>query len=221
MLAQDIPEMVKIKGGTFEMGLDDGSNITDTAPLRKVTISSFSMSKTPITVGQWKNFSVKAAKKMPDEPDWGWIDTHPMVNITWTEAVEYCDWLSEQTGRIVRLPTEAEWEFAAGKISKADFTKVGWFQNDSLETTKPVGEKPANALGLHDMIGNVWEWCRDWYAWYSKKQTQDPVGSYTGTFRIIRGGSWYNFAETSNKHQRQKYLPNVSFDYIGFRVVSQ
>ncbi|MCD8540162.1 MAG: formylglycine-generating enzyme family protein, partial [Leadbetterella sp.] len=220
-LAQDLPEMIRVKGGTFTMGREDGSNINDAAPVRRVTVSDFHMSKTPVTVAQWKHFAEKTGKKMPAEPKWGWEDTHPMVNITWNEAVEYCDWLSEQTGRIVRLPTEAEWEYAAGTCkSPEELRKGGWFQNDSLTSTRPVAQKSPNRFGLYDMAGNVWEWCRDWYAWYPANQTRNPIGSYTGNFRILRGGSWYNFAESCGIQLRQKYLPSVRFDYVGFRVVA-
>jgi formylglycine-generating enzyme len=219
--AQNLPELLKIEGGVFMMGAENGLNVNDAAPIREVTISTFYLSKTPVTVSQWKYYLGKTGKKMPDEPSWGWQDNHPMVNITWTEAIDYCDWLSEQTGHIVRLPTEAEWEFAAQDDGSNKLVEVGWFQNDSLKSTQPVGLKKPNKFGLHDMMGNVWQWCRDWYAWYNTNQKKDPIGPYKGSLRTCRGGSWYNFAETCSIKKRQKCISNTRFDYIGFRVATR
>lgn len=218
--AQTLPEMVEIKGGVFQMGFENGSNINDAAPVRTITVSDFYMSKTLVTVAQWKHFAEKVGKKMPVEPAWGWKENHPMVNITWAEAVEYCDWLSEQTGKIVRLPTEAEWEYAANKEKKNNLTEIGWFQENSPSGTQPVAQKKPNKFGLHDMMGNAWQWCRDWYNWYNKNQTNNPIGPYSGDFRIIRGGSWYNFAGSCGSNIRQKSISSARFDYIGFRVAS-
>ena len=218
--AQELPELVEIKGGSFLMGLEKASHLNDAAPARTVSVCDFYLGKTPVTVAQWKYFVEKNKKKMPAEPSWGWIDNHPMVNITWAEAVEYCDWLSEQTGKMVRLPTEAEWEYAAGKPDKSTLTTLGWFQDDSLITTKPVAQKKPNDKGLLDMNGNVWQWCRDWYGWYNTYKTQNPIGSYTGDFRVLRGGSWYNFSKDYEVTMRQKYFSGARFDYIGFRVAA-
>lgn len=220
VFAQNLPEMVEIKGGIFQMGYENGSNINDAAPVRTISVSDFYMSKTPVTVAQWKYFIEKTGKKMPAEPTWGWKENHPMVNITWAEAVEYCDWLSEQTGKIVRLPTEAEWEYAADKNDNNNLIEMGWFQDNSPLGTQPVAQKKPNKFGLYDMMGNVWQWCRDWYNWYNKNQTKNPIGPYSGDFRIIRGGSWYNFARNCGNNIRQKSISSARFDYIGFRVAS-
>lgn len=220
--AQNLPEMVKIQGGTFLMGYENGSITNDAAPLRNITVSDFFMSKTPVTVAQWKYYIEKTGKKMPTEsPSWGWVDSHPMVNITWSETVDYCDWLSEQTGKIIRLPTEAEWEYAAQEDNKSKLTESGWFQDDSLTTTKPVALKKPNKFGLYDMVGNVWVWCRDWYGWYNKNQIKNPIGPYFGDFRTLRGGSWYNFSKSCGSHIRQKCTSGARFDYIGFRVAAK
>lgn len=226
--AQALPELVSIPAGTFEMGEKLENPNDDRGPVRTISISAFSIAKTPITVAQYQHYCEQTSRKMPDPPKWGWVADHPMVNVTWAEAVEYADWLSDQTGHLHRLPTEAEWEYAAKEGKNAykkrysgsdSLGRVGWFAENSGGGTKPVAQKAANSLGLYDLSGNVWEWCRDWYSWYSTIDLNDPIGPYKGDFRIVRGGSWYNKAETCAITNRSKCRSNARIDYLSFRVV--
>ena len=120
VIAQSYPEMIKVEGGSFEMGDVEGVGHRYEQPVHTVNLKTFSIAKTETTVLQWKTYCIATAHSMPQPPDWGWIDTHPVVNVSWHDAVEYCDWLSDKTGKLYRLPTEAEWEYAArgGKLSK-------------------------------------------------------------------------------------------------------
>ncbi len=173
------PEMILVEGGTFTMGDSEMEGEANEQPAHEVTLKSFSMAKTETTVLQWKTYCSATGHKMPETPSWGWIDTHPIVNVSYDDAVAYCDWLSDKTGELYRLPTEAEWEYAArgGKQSKGykysggqSIDMTGWYNGNSNKQTQAVAQKRPNELGLYDMSGNVWEWCKDWYDWY---------GSYT------------------------------------------
>lgn len=172
--AQRFPDMVKVEGGTFTMGSEEVREQKDTTatPLHQVTVKSFSIGKTEVTVAQWKAYCTATSTRMPVEPAWGWVDNHPIVNVSWDEAVAYCQWLSGQTGKNYRLPTEAEWEYAARGGNKSNgfifaggqaVYKYGWFEDNSNATSQPVAKKRPNELGLYDMSGNAWEWCHDWW----------------------------------------------------------
>jgi formylglycine-generating enzyme required for sulfatase activity len=122
-----------------------------------------------------------------------------VIHVSWNDAVAYCEWLSEKTGKKYRLPTEAEWEYAVrgGQKSKHykyaggdELSELAWYNENSGSKTHPVGGKKANELGLYDMSGNVWEWCQDWYGDYSSASQTNPTGASTGTRRVLRGGSW-------------------------------
>ncbi len=161
-------------------------------------------------------------------------ENHPIVSVSWYGAVAYCQWLSQQTGRNYRLPTEAEWEFAArggnqGKPTKYagsdDLDAVGWYVSNSSSRTHPVGQKAANELGLYDMSGNVYEWCSDWYGseYYQELSNQgtvsNPKGQESGTDRVLRGGSWDDGARGCRSSSRNGFDPDFRFNNIGFRLV--
>ena len=193
-------QMVYVQGGTFMMGAtsEQGSDADDDEkPVHKVTLSSYHISKYEITQAQWKAV-------MGENPSYFKGDNLPVENITWYEAKEFCDKLSEKTGKKYALPTEAQWEFAArgGVKSKGykysgsnDLGTVSWYYENSIDhygdhSTHAVGTKAPNELGIYDMSGNVWEWCASRYGSYSSDAITDPAGPNSGSIRVIRGGGW-------------------------------
>jgi formylglycine-generating enzyme required for sulfatase activity len=168
---------------------------------------------------------------MPEAPSWGWNNKHPMVMVSWNDAVAYCNWLSDELNGDYRLPTEAEWEYAArgGKKNTSyiyagsnDLDEVGWNQDNSGAQANSVMKKKPNELGLYDMSGNVWEWCRDWYEkeYYAKSPSTNPKGAATGSYRVLRGGGWYGPAAYCRVANRNYRTPDARFNDGGFRVVS-
>ena len=155
-------------------------------------------------------------------------DDHPVVNISWDDAVAFCEWLSKEEGVTYRLPTEAEWEFAcrAGSLARFSFgneeSKLGeyaWYGSQGGRNTKPVGKKAANALGLFDLHGNVWEWCGDRYGPYTTTPAVDPLGSKEGSSRLLRGGSFNVRSSYVRSALRISDQPSNRTDNIGFRIV--
>jgi formylglycine-generating enzyme required for sulfatase activity len=174
-------------------------------------------------------------------------DEHPVVNVSWNDAVAFCDWLSAQEGKSYRLPTEAHWEYAcrAGTTTRyydgndadglarignvADATakaEFAWWTTtisarDGYEFTAPAGQFQANRFGLYDMTGNVWEWCADWYdsEYYDNSPTDDPEGPASGSYRVFRGGGWNCGAVLCRSSLRYNYEPTNRSDNIGFRVL--
>ncbi|SDA42225.1 Formylglycine-generating enzyme, required for sulfatase activity, contains SUMF1/FGE domain [Algoriphagus alkaliphilus] len=225
--AQTLPEMILVEGGTFQMGDEWGLGDEDEL-VHEVTLRSFSISKTEVTVGQYKRYCSESGVRMPNPPNWGWIDSHPMVNVSWFDAVNYADWLSEKTGKLYRLPTEAEWEYAArgGKHSAGykysggqSLPLVGWFGDNADGKTHPVAQKRANEPGIYDMSGNVWEWCSDWYGDYPSSAVSNPRGPSSGSDRVLRGGSWDGSAVYCRVSDRLYYDPSGRDGSGGFRVV--
>ena len=156
--------------------------------------------------------------------------TRPVERVSWNDAIEFCRRLSEQSGQVYRLPTEAEWEYAcrAGTATGYYFgdeahrlAEYAWFTNNSNSQTQPVGRKKPNAFGLFDMHGNVCEWCADWCdpAYYQEQPTSDPLGPTSGADRVVRGGSWAAWVRTCRSAYRQGYPPGFRDDDLGFRVV--
>jgi formylglycine-generating enzyme required for sulfatase activity len=152
----------------------------------------------------------------------------PVLHVSWNDAQAFCAWLNAQSGKNYRLPMEAEWEFAArgGNLSKGyryagsdDLSNVAWYDDNSGGKTHAVGQKQANELGIYDMSGNVWEWCEDWYGDYSSSAQTNPKGPETGSYRVLRGGSWGNDAEYCRVSYRGRYYPADRRDYYGFRLV--
>lgn len=229
--AQTYPEMIEVQGGTFTMGDTEMEGYEDEQPAHEVTLNTFSISKTPITVAQYRAYCKATGKSMPVTPTWGWIDNHPIVNVSWHDAVAYTDWLADKMDKNYRLPTEAEWEYAArgGNQSKGNkyagarsLDGVGWY-GENLETgsTHPVAQKRANELGIYDMIGNVREWCRDWYGldYYANSPADNPRGPASGSYRVLRGGSWCGTASNCRVAYRNYYDPSHRYAFYGFRVV--
>ena len=199
------------------------------APQHKIMLDGYWIYQNDVTVAQYRKFCTATKRAMPNAPDWGWLDEHPMVNMTWDEALAYAKWVG------AALPTEAEWEKAArgtdGRIypwgNKWDATKcnneVGkkvW----SLGKTSPVGSYPAGAspYGCLDMAGNVWQWCADWYGadYYRNSPSRNPTGPASGSTRVVRGGCWGRFATGFFRTAtRVSHTPNSRDVDVGFRCV--
>ncbi|MBP5667121.1 MAG: SUMF1/EgtB/PvdO family nonheme iron enzyme [Salinivirgaceae bacterium] len=188
-------EMVYVEGGTFTMGAtaEQGSDAgEDAKPTHSVTLSNYYIGKYEVTQGLWKTIM----GKNPSDDALG--NNYPVENVSWNDCQEFIRKLNQKTGRRFRLPTEAEWEFAArgGNQSKGykysgsnSSSSVAWESGNSGYHTQPVGKKQANELGIYDMSGNVWEWCQDRYGIYNYYSQTNPTGSSSGSYRILRGGS--------------------------------
>ena len=221
----DKPEVILVQGGTFTMG----STVEKYETPHTVTLSSYSIGKYPVTVGQYKKYCTATGAEMPQAPSWGWQDKHPMVNVTYNDAVSYCNWLGETYGGDWRLPTEAQWEFAARGGTKSnkytysgsdDLDEAGWYADNAGGKTQSVGRKKANELGIYDMSGNVWEWCKDWYDrdYYTSSPSTNPKGATSGAYRVLRGGSWCSSASYCRVAYRYFIDPTYRFNLNGFRV---
>jgi len=229
VLIKMVPEIVYVKGGTFYMGSNDGES--DEKPIHKVIMSDFYIGKYEVTFEEYEKFCESTRREKPDDNGWG-RGKRPVINVCWYDAVEYCKWLSEETGKKYRLPTEAEWEYASkGGLKSAvykysgsnNIDEVAWYDGNSGDKTHPVGTKQPNELGIYDMSGNVWEWCSDWYDedYYSKSPSTDPKGPSSGEYRVFRGGGWYNSSVNCRSALRGRSLPDYMGDGDGFRCVQE
>jgi len=212
------PEMITVLGGTFLMGSNDWSW---TQPVHSVTLSTFKVAKFEITQKLWKAI-------MGSNPSYFIGDENkPVEKVTWNDIQQFITKLNQLTGKNYRLPTEAEWEYAArgGNQSQGyiyagsnDINIVAWIWNNSGEKTNPVGAKFPNELGIYDMSGNVWELCNDWYGSYSADPITNPQGPNTGTKRVMRGGSWFDDSNYCRPVLRLSYLPISYENHIGARL---
>lgn len=229
-------KMIYVEGGTFQMGAttEQGSEAdSDESPVHSVTVGSFYMAECEVTQAQWQKIMGKTIYQQRDKANSSWSmygvgDTYPMYYVNWEEANQFCQELSAMTGRRYRLPTEAEWEYAARGGNRKVGTKysgggvmdaVGWYDGNSGNATHPVKQKRANALGLYDMSGNVWEWCSDWYGDYSSSSQNNPTGPSSGQYRVLRGGGWCSIARGCRVSRRSSRSPSNRFNDYGFRVV--
>ncbi|MFN8349049.1 MAG: formylglycine-generating enzyme family protein [Spirosomataceae bacterium] len=222
-------EMLWVEGGVFEMGGESGYN--DSLPVHKVKLDSFWMGEYPVTQTLWAY--VMAGTDKEDPSDFKGAN-RPVENVSYKDIMnEFLPRLKTMTGLDYRLPTEAEWEYAAkgGKYGQKypfiyagsnKLEEVGWYDENSQGETQRVGLKTPNLLGLHDMSGNVWEWCHDWYSAYSPTTghaVANPTGPATGTYRVYRGGSWYNDAQGCRTSYRHGDTPGLRSYSVGFRLV--
>ncbi|MDM8569020.1 formylglycine-generating enzyme family protein [Thiotrichales bacterium HSG1] len=220
MLKSSEPKMIYVEGGSFKMG-NEQVGYENEQPVHEVTVNSFYISKYPITVKQYRLFCEKTDKKMPEKPSWGWLNDHPIVNVSWHDAKDYCEWLNG------RLPTETEWEFAARGGKQSKFYEYSGSNEKTLKhfalyskcKTYIVGTKKPNELGLFDMSGNVWEWCMDWYDNYDIKSQINPKNISKGDKRVQRGGSWRTGIFQLRSTNRNKENPNSKYNDVGFRLV--
>jgi formylglycine-generating enzyme required for sulfatase activity len=249
--------MVFVEGGTFQMGSND--NDDSEKPIHPVTLSSFSIGKYEITVTQFEAFIKDMAYKTDaDKEGWSyvyegssWIKkngvnwkydvngnlrpqneyNHPVIHVSWNDAVAFSEWLSKITSKYYRLPTEAEWEYAARGGNKSNGYKysgtnalndVAWNTTNSSSKTHTVGSLKPNELGIYDMSGNVWEWCSDRYDvnYYKNSPSQNPKGSAWGSSRVLRGGSWDFNVKNCHVALRSYNVDPTNRSYGGgFRVV--
>ena len=253
--------LIWVEGGVYTMGHNPGE--PDEKPYHNVVVKDFYMSKYEVTVAQFRKF-IKATRHITSAQKNGWAfvrngswekregvswdydeygnirtgvneDSLPVMYVSWNDATKYCEWLSRETGKNYRLPTEAEWEYAAqgGKRNDGhvtmysgsdDLDQVGWYYGNSGSHIHSIGQKKPNELGLYDMSGNVSEWCSDYYdatyyAALEDVETRDPKGPTTGTHRVLRGGFFVSDANSNRKSSRDHNMPNIAYGLYGFRVV--
>lgn len=228
---RDTIEMVKVEGGTFTMGgtSEQGRDVgVDELPAHEVTLSDYYISKYEVTQKQW--ISVMGSLRNPSYHKGNNTkgSDYPVENVTYEEVEEFLNRLNKQTGEKYLLPTEAQWEFAARGGTKSQGYKfsgsnnidsVAWFVENSDDVTHIVGQKQPNELGLYDMNGNVWEWCRDYYAEYTDESQEDPHGPGIGVERVIRGGSYLGVEKYNRISNRYFASPFRKRYNRGFRIV--
>ena len=206
-------KMVKVAGGTFQMGAtsEQGSDAYDDEyPVHSVTLSDYYIGQTQVTQELWEAVMGSNPSYFKDD------NQRPVENVSWNYCQEFIEKLNRLTGKNFRLPTEAEWEYAArgGNKSKGykysgsnDADAVAWYYDNSGGKTHPVATKQANELGLYDMSGNLWEWCQDWDGDYTSHSQSNPKGANTGFNRVLRGGSWEDNARGVRVSFRDDYTP--------------
>ena len=223
-------EFVKVKAGTFTMGCtsEQGDDCWNSEkPTHRVTLTNdYLMGKYPVTRVQWRAVMGNNPSEFKN------CDNCPVESVSWNDIQEFLVKLNQQTGtkgtgKCYRLPTEAEWEYAArgGVKSRGykyagsnDIDEVAWYDDNSGGKTHPLGQKASNELGLYDMSGNVDEWCADWYGAYSSSSQTNPKGPSSGQYRVLRGGSWINFARECRVSTRSFSSPGSRGNYNGFRL---
>jgi formylglycine-generating enzyme required for sulfatase activity len=233
-------QMLLIPAGEFVMGSDAPEAALDEQPLTPVTLSEYYVSRHPVTNAEYERFDPSHRQKRIATAG----DDHPVVYVSSLEAIKYCQWLSEKDGRNYRLPTEAEWEFAARGIDHRKYpwgnhdrrggfanfadasTNFPWRDsqvNDGYPESSPVGAFPRGAsfFGLEDMAGNVWEWCLDFYTPLAGTPKRNPRGVASGAKRIYRGGSWKSRFSNLRTTARGSNAANFSCNDVGFRVACE
>ena len=231
-------DFIFVEGGTSLMGSTSGDN--DEYPMHTVTVDSFYMCAHEVTQAEYSSI-------MGNNPSRFNGENRPVEMVSWNAAIEYCvrrslaegltpcykggsgNYTCDFSANGYRLPTEAEWEYAASGGNKSylkstysgssDIGSVAWYDGNSGSSTHDVMTKSPNELGLYDMSGNVWEWCWNWYGSYSGSDQTNPTGASSGSNRVLRGGSWGSYASNCRVSNRNCYSPGYTYDYLGFRVV--
>ena len=217
-------DMVKVEAGTFMMGATSEMQNPwdDEKPVREVILTNdYYIGKYEVTQSLWQAV-------MGTNPSYFKGDNLPVEQVSWDNCLEFISKLNSLTGRKFRLPTEAEWEYAArgGKKSRGyqysgsfNISDVAWYNGNSGNKIHPIGMKQANELGVYDMSGNVNEWCQDWYGSYVSSSQTNPLGANSGSFRVCRGGSWYFGTVNCRSSFRSRGNPDTRSRYLGFRLV--
>lgn len=212
-------KMIAVKGGTFQMGSDDGYEWEK--PVHQVTLSDYYIGETEVTQELW------TAVMGSNPPKFTGNMQRPVEMVSWNDCQTFISKLNELTGETFRLPTEAQWEYAArgGNKSKGytysggdAIDDVAWHEYNSGGMTHPVKTKAPNELGIYDMTGNVYEWCSDWKGSYSSAAQTDPTGPATGSARVIRGGGWGSDATYCRVASRGSSTPTFSYTSLGLRL---
>lgn len=230
--------MVYVGGGTFNMGAQntnpsaanyDPDAFDDESPVHSVTLDGYFIGETEVTQALWREV-------MGSEPDYngGWTteygrgDNYPAYWVSYEDVQEFIERLNRKTGLTFRLPTEAEWEYAARGGNKSrgykysgsnNIDNVAWYDDNSGSKPHPVKGKQANELGLYDMSGNVWEWCQNWYDKYNSGSQRNPLGPSGGSYRVRRDGCWGSGARDCRVSLRNLFYPSDRFIFLGFRLV--
>ena len=223
-------EMVWVEGGTFTMGSNAARGVSHnyeaSRPEHRVTVDGFFMARFEVTQGVWRAV-------MGENPSrFATGDSLPVEQVSWADALRFVTLLSQATGHRFRLPTEAEWEYAARGGTKAKETpfagcgrgqleRHAWFCVNSERATHKVGSLLPNELGLHDMSGNVAEWCSDWMEPYGKEAQTNPRGARVGSSRVLRGGHYNSVSSACTVYDRSWYVPTATSEYFGLRVVME
>ena len=216
-------KMIHVEGDTFTMGATSEMKKPDSdeKPIHQVTLSSYYIGETEVTQALWQAV-------MGNNPSEFKGDNLPVECVSWHDCQTFISKLNSLTGKRFRLPTEAEWEFAARGGNQSRHTQysgssciddVAWHEGNSGSKTHPVKTKQPNELGLYDMTGNVREWCQDWYGSYSSYDQTDPTGASSGSYRVKRGGSWYFSPRCCRSSYRSGFAPGNSSNDLGLRLV--
>jgi formylglycine-generating enzyme required for sulfatase activity len=221
--SKDGLKYIWIPPGTFMMGCSPGDQkckVEENPPHRVTIANGFWMGQTEVTVTAYRKFAESTGAQMPPAPtfnaDWKNQDM-PIVRVTWEDATTFCGWAGG------RLPTEAEWEYAARTGSTearyGPIDEVAWYGANSGGHTHEVAQKHANGFGLFDMLGNVYEWVNDWYDqnYYQSSPSQDPPGPSSGQFRVLRGGCWFHDSDYARVSYRFRFIPTDRDSVNGFR----
>lgn len=215
--------MIMVEGGTFMMGTTNerGSNMdSDEEPVHQVTLDNYWIGDSEVTQELWQAV-------MGSNPSYNITENTPVERVTWDDCQVFITKLNSLTGENFRLPTEAEWEFAArgGNASKGyrfsgsnNLDSVAWYMDNSLGTTHPIKTKGANELGIYDMSGNVYEWCADKYGRYSSSPQTNTTGANYGSYRVLRGGCWAFEAGCCHVAERYYNSPTGANHYYGLRL---
>jgi formylglycine-generating enzyme required for sulfatase activity len=237
-LEKYVAGLSSIPSGEFRMG--EFNSRTDEQPVRTVTLSEYRLGAAPVTVALWREYCVFTEQRMPDPPEWGWLDEHPIVNVSWADIVgldgesSFCAWASTIAGIEFTLPTEAQYEYVARGCAafrfpwgnKIDHSKL-WFSgvddSEKIFMTAPVNrtQRIFESYGLVDLVGNVKHWCLDWYGPYSCGSNLDPRGpkDSPNARRVTRGCGWNESSSyRMNSYFRSCYYPLHGCNNIGFRL---
>ncbi|MDY4861072.1 MAG: SUMF1/EgtB/PvdO family nonheme iron enzyme [Candidatus Onthomorpha sp.] len=217
-------KMIKVEGGTFSMGATSEQEydaLSCEKPVHSVTLSDYYIGETEVTQELWE--AVMGSNPSYFEGD----NQRPVENVSWNDCQKFIKKLNRLTGKEFRLPTEAEWEYAArgGKYSRGykysgsdNADEVAWYDSNSGSKTHPVKTKKDNELGLYDMSGNVWEWCNDWWGCYQSNSQTNPTGPSEGESRVLRGGGWCYFDMGVRVSRRDYLTPGYRHIIIGLRL---